>query len=362
MLVHQCHLNADQKRQLLLRIDFTEREWLTQYYKGIFEVNENSGIVGMSENPSATPHIVPVGLTTRVPTESSVSGLLRRAQYLLANSQQSSEAYRLARLAYIKDPYNMHAVLVFISCLVELSLAPELFYLGHELTSHNPKQAVPWYAVGCYYWCCRKLDLAQKYLMKCTKIDKRFAPGFVMLGHVLGAQEEREHAVSALRTACRLLPGDHRPLVLMAKELMKMNCVSLALHLLSGASEIAQNDPVLLNELGVAFLRLDRTEDALEYLSLSVRSLHRGVSGTNPGIGESFKEEDEVVRAGSRCTSGAEIYSNYATALRRTGLWERALQWYSLSVAEDPTDHDTHAAIGFTYHLLRRYVSLPLNF
>jgi cytochrome c-type biogenesis protein CcmH/NrfG len=41
-----------------------------------------------------------------------------------------------------------------------------------------------------------------------------------MLGRVLSAQEEREHAISALRTACRLLPGDHRPVVLMSKELV----------------------------------------------------------------------------------------------------------------------------------------------
>ena len=37
------------------------------------------------------------------------------------------------------------------------------------------------------------------------------------------------------------------------------------------------------------------------------------------------------------------------------GRWDRALQWYALSIAEDPHDHDTHAAIGFTYHLLRRF-------
>ena len=41
-----------------------------------------------------------------------------------------------------------------------------------------------------------------------------------MSGRALGQQEEREHAVSAYRTACRLLPGDSRPVVLMAKELV----------------------------------------------------------------------------------------------------------------------------------------------
>lgn len=105
------------------------------------------------------------------------------------------------------------------------------------MTQLHPKQAMSWYAVGCYYWTCHKLEQAHKYLVKSTQLDKRFVQAYLMLGHVLAAQEEREHAVSAFRTACRLLPGDHRPVVLMAKELVKTGSVSLALHLLWTALE-----------------------------------------------------------------------------------------------------------------------------
>ena len=41
--------------------------------------------------------------------------------------------------------------------------------------------------------------------------------------------------------------------------------------------------------------------------------------------------------------------------LRRLGRLDRALVWYSLSLAEEPNDHDTHTALGFTYHLLGRF-------
>ena len=80
--------------------------------------------------------------------------------------------------------------------------------------------AVSWYAVGCYYLCCKKYEAAQKHLQRATKIDKRFAKAWVALGQSLSAQEESEHAIAAYRAACRLLPGDHRPMVLMAKELV----------------------------------------------------------------------------------------------------------------------------------------------
>ena len=51
-----------------------------------------------------------------------------------------------------------------------------------------------------------------------------------------------------------------------------------------------------------------------------------------------------------------QIYSNYACVLRRTGHLDRAVEWYRLSLALNPQDPDTHSSLGFTYHLLRRYV------
>jgi len=44
---------------------------------------------------------------------------------------------------------------------------------------------------------------------------------------VLAAQEEGEHAISAFRSASQLLPGNHFPLVHMAKELVRTNYLSL---------------------------------------------------------------------------------------------------------------------------------------
>jgi len=39
---------------------------------------------------------------------------------------------------------------------------------------------------------------------------------------VLAALEESEHAVAAYRSAAKLLPGDHRPLLYMGKELVRI--------------------------------------------------------------------------------------------------------------------------------------------
>jgi anaphase-promoting complex subunit 6 len=148
----------------------------------------------------------------------SAEWLARRAEHLY-DAMRPEEAYRLARQAYTSDPFDSRGLLIYIACLVDLAMKTELFYLGHELSSSYPKMAVSWYAVGCYYLACKKYEAAQKYLQIATKMDKRFAKAWVALGLSLAAQEESEHAIAAFRAACRLLPGDPRPMVLMAKEL-----------------------------------------------------------------------------------------------------------------------------------------------
>ena len=107
--------------------------------------------------------------------------------------------------------------------MVELSLKTELFYMAHELINTRNKNATSWYAVGCYYWVCKKLEYAQKYLQKTVKIDPRLTVAWVVLGHALAAQEESEHSISAFRAAARLQPGASRPVVFMARELMRTN-------------------------------------------------------------------------------------------------------------------------------------------
>ena len=65
-------------------------------------------------------------------------------------------------------------ILAFMWCLFDfMSLCFYYCFLGHELVHSHPKHAISWYTVGCYYWTCHKLELAQKYLQKATKIDKR---------------------------------------------------------------------------------------------------------------------------------------------------------------------------------------------
>lgn len=49
-----------------------------------------------------------------------------------------------------------------------------------------------------------------------------------------------------------------------------------------------------------------------------------------------------------------QIFSNYATALRKCERFEEALYWYDKCMATNPSDANCHAGVGFTFHLMQR--------
>jgi len=98
----------------------------------------------------------------------------------------------------------------------------------------------------------------------------------------MSSQEESEQAVSAYRTAARLLPGDHRPMMYMAKELARTNFLSPALHLLLGAIDISPDDIFLLNELGVIHLKQGKIEESVNYFEKAIHTIEsRSVDKTS---------------------------------------------------------------------------------
>eukprot|EP01037_Dinobryon_pediforme_P019856 gene19856-20354_t len=296
----------------------------------------------------------------------NASWLVRQAEYNF-DHQFVEDAYRLARHAYTIDPFDYRGLVIYIASMVELKLKTELFYLGHELVNSYPKLALSWYCVGCYYWCCLKHEFAQKYILKTTKMDKKFAKAWVMLGHVLAAQEESEQAISSYRTAIRLLPGDHRPMVYMAKEMLRTNFLSLALHVLLGALELCPRDPGVLNELGVVYMKLGNLGEAVGHFQLAVRALDSDDStrsdrtdnfASSMDSGSLRREKAKEMKSrmfSFRKSCGFEIYNNYATALRKLGRFEDALKWYEKCSAANPRDASIYASKGFTLHLMQRF-------
>jgi anaphase-promoting complex subunit 6 len=270
------------------------KEWLLPFYRTmflnenplmlVFQLNENQIMSNNNDKDDRNSDL----LQQYTVDSKCASWLVQLSEYYF-DHQQIDESYLFARKAYTIDPYNNRGLLSYIAGLVELNLKTELFYLGHELVYSTPKSAISWYAVGCYYWCCCKFETAQKYFQKTLKLDKKLANAYIMLGHVLCAQEESEQAISAYRTATRLLPTDHRPIVYMAKEMIRTNYSTLAQQLLIGALNICSTDATLFNEIAVIYQKHGRLDMAKQYLEYAISTYYKSTQQNQHNFKNSSK-------------------------------------------------------------------------
>ncbi len=240
-----------------IKDDSSPRAWLLPHYRQLLLSHEDQLTCTVASGELEIAFCIPPqSRETPIDLVDKPSSWLVRNAEISYNQGRNNDCYRFARQAYAADPYDPRGLKIYIAALVALNQQSELYHLAHELVSSFPKMALSWYAVGCYYWCCLKLDSAQLFLQKAVKLDKREAPIWIMMGHVLSALEESEHAISAYRTAVRLLPGSSKPALFMARELLRTNYVALALQILLACSKTCPDDPLLLNEIGVCQLRL----------------------------------------------------------------------------------------------------------
>lgn len=277
--------------------------WLADFYRVLLLGHGLGPAVGANQEEGAGPLL-------HGGEGCSAVWLARQAEFYFEH-QDIGEAYRQSRQAYTVDPYDERALYIYVATMVELKLKTELFYLGHELVNSFPKRAMSWYTVGCYYWCCEKFDLAQKHLLKATKLDKRCAKAWVLLGHVMSALEESEQAIAAFRTASRLLPGEHMPLVCTAKELARSNHLAPALHILSSALDICPDDPGLLNELGVTYLKQGSMDLALQFFGKAVHAVDANLNRTRTKVVGSPSNEQSFpapsIAFTFKATCGSEV-------------------------------------------------------
>jgi anaphase-promoting complex subunit 6 len=92
-----------------------------------------------------------------------------------------------------------------------------------RLVQDYSESGVAWYAVGCYYLSTGQYDAARRFFGKATQLSPRYAPAWIAYGHAFAAQDESDQALAAYRTAARLFPGLHEPVLGMGREYQHMN-------------------------------------------------------------------------------------------------------------------------------------------
>lgn len=176
--------------------------------------------------------------------------LLARADYLYVQCN-FDECLAVCEKVLSNDEYDFNILPNYFSCLLELGGKNKLFLKAHQLAENHPNDPMTWLAIGIYYLSINKIIEARKFFSKATLLNPNFGQAWIGFAHTFAAEGEHEQAISAYAFAARLFPGTHLPNLFLGMQHLLMDNLNLAEEYLSASYQICNNDPLLLNELGV---------------------------------------------------------------------------------------------------------------
>jgi anaphase-promoting complex subunit 6 len=247
---------------------------------------------------------------------------------LLIRRGRFTDAFEITAAVLEKDPYADAVLPSHLTAAVSLGKKHELFSLGHKLIKAQPEKAASWYAAGCYYFCTAQYVSARHYFAKATGLDRNYAPAWIGFAQAFAAQDETDQAMAAFRTASRLFPGLHIPLLGMGLEYIRMNNLALAEQMLLRAHRRCPADAAVAHEIGSLALRQGNYTDAVHWLYKALTQMPLEYTGM---------WEPTVV--------------NLAHAYRKLRQFDSAIEMLNRALGACPTQAGTYAALAYTYHL-----------
>lgn len=229
------------------------------------------------------------------------------------------------------DPYSRPAVCLHLTVLVDLKDTAKLFEVAHFLSKNKPHADLAVYAIGCFYYSLANYERAGRYFSRATELDYFFVEAWIAYGHCYTKLEEGEQALSVYRKVMSSFPGVYQCYRFIGMQYSRILQWPVAMNFLQDAHRAAPRDTLVLNEIGVLYVRVRRLSEARHFLQLAYDNL------PCPEIPSEYED----------C-----ILFNLATVLRRTGDLEQALKYYMLYIRCRPNAAHGHCALGFTYHLL----------
>jgi|MDSW01.3.fsa_nt_gb anaphase-promoting complex subunit 6 len=265
--------------------------------------------------------------------QNNSTAALARAEKLFSCGQYH-RCYDILAAILHHDPFMLEALPSYIAAAVELCLHTELYLCSHRLVQEYPERAITWFAVACYYFCIEQFDASRRYFSKSIAVDGGFAPSWIGFGHSFSAQDDSDQALTAYRTASRIFPGSHLPLLFIGMEYQRSNNLSLAEQFFMRSLETYHADPFTYNELGVlAYQNRD--------YSASVAYLAQAISMTS-----------------KLSTEALEITTvNLAHAHRKQNNFDDAIVCYERALRFSPRSASTYTSLGFTHQLKGNFQS-----
>lgn len=250
-----------------------------------------------------------------------------RAQALFY-ANRVREAFKLTSKLLERDPYSVRVLETHLSCLVELGLKNDLYLLAHKMAENAPKSALSWYAVGCYYFLTRSWQNARLYFGKAAAAKREFGAAWLAYGYTFAQNGEHDQALSAYRTASRLLVGSHLPTLFIAVELTRAKDMIMAAQFALKSVNMQPNDPYPWHEFGVI---LFRTKD----YAAAIKNFQTVLSM----LGKNYID----------LTWEPTIF-NLAQAYIKLKQYDKAIEYLEWSLTLLPHNASTYLSLAFTHH------------
>jgi anaphase-promoting complex subunit 6 len=249
------------------------------------------------------------------------------------------------------DPFNFPTLPTHLACLHELNEKNALYLLAHTLADSHPQEPCTYLAIGIYYLTINQIASARRFFSKASILDPHFGPAWIGFAHTFAAEGEHDQAISAYSTATRLFQGTHLPNLFLGMQNLQLGNLRLAKEYLKVAWDLCNEDPLLLNELGVVFYHeedMDRAinvfESALK-IAQSIGSEPRAWIATRANLGHAYRrlgqfekaleQFDEVLRQGGK---DAAVFSAKGLVLLEMGESEKATVALHEALATSPQD------------------------
>ncbi|RAL49084.1 hypothetical protein DM860_015075 [Cuscuta australis] len=333
-LVENHMLTCDEEASLLLSLQFSSEDgWLSSFYSCMIKKYDNENIVEAKfrELERDGPGIKTSDKSVMCTLKTNTDLLACKAEYY-HQCGEYQKCFELTSTLLEKDPFHYKSMLVHLAAVMELGNSNELYLMASNLVKDYPQQPLPWFAVGCYYYCIKKFDQARRYYSKATSLDAAFAPAWIGCGNAYAAREEGDQALSAYRTAARLFPGCHLPSLYIGMEYMRTHSFKLAEQFFMQAKEKCPFDPLVYNELGVVAYHMNEYTKAVDWFKKTLAQISSSLSEV---------WEPTVV--------------NLAHALRKLQLYDEAITYYKKALAMSTTSLSTYAGLAYTYHLKGKF-------
>ena len=297
----------------------------------------------------------------------------KRAEWLYNRGETRKcfeEMQRIAAKSSAPSRFDVESLPAYLASAVDLKKSNDLYKIAHDLTALYPKHAISWYAVGCYYLVAKRFDDARRYFGKSTVADQAFAPAWIAFGHAFAMQDESDQAVAAYRTASRLFPGMHVPVLCAGMEYSRgSNNASFARSFFEKAAELNPTDALVQNELGVSAYKRKEYLEAEQFLRDALWLATGGGSSTSISTSPSPQhatvksEEHDVVALASRLSSQKlerwePCVVNLAHCLRKLKRFEESIACYEQAIALRPNISSTHSALGFAYQMKANFLDV----